>query len=136
MWCSRSMRKRFATSGYFVHGAPPPVARLRPLGELRRARADIRSAAPEVIVAPYLVVVVTDARHYRDLSGSVFRFIPARLTSRDLERVHATNERIGVRDYGRAVRFYRQLILSAAGGSTNSTGASWPTSPGNRSSQL
>jgi carboxypeptidase PM20D1 len=69
-------------------------------------------------VAPYLVVVVTDARYYREVSRNIFRFMPVRLTSRDLDRMHGTNERIAVRDYERAVRLYRQLILNAAGGST------------------
>jgi acetylornithine deacetylase/succinyl-diaminopimelate desuccinylase-like protein len=78
----------------------------------------IRSVAPDAIVAPYLVVVVTDARYYREVSRNIFRFMPVRLTSRDLERMHGTNERIAVRDYERAVRLYRQLILNAAGGST------------------
>jgi carboxypeptidase PM20D1 len=46
---------------------------------------------------------------------NVFQFMPVRLTPRDLERVHGTNERIAVRDYERAIRFYRQLILNTAG---------------------
>jgi carboxypeptidase PM20D1 len=88
----------------------------------------IRSVAPEAIVAPYLVVVVTDARHYAELSRDVFRFMPVRLTSQDLERIHGTNERIAVRDYERAIRLYRQLILNAAGSSTTPPGRSLSTS--------
>jgi carboxypeptidase PM20D1 len=75
----------------------------------------ILSVAAEAIVAPYQVVVATDARHYAGLTINVFRFMPARLTSQDLQRMHGTNERIAVRDYERAIRFYRQLILNAAG---------------------
>jgi hypothetical protein len=56
----------------------------------------IRRVAPEVIVAPHLAVVVTDARYYSRLSRNVFRFLPLQLTSRDLDRMHGTNERIGV----------------------------------------
>lgn len=37
----------------------------------------IRSVAPEAIVAPYLVVVVTDARFYQELTDNVFRFMPS-----------------------------------------------------------
>jgi carboxypeptidase PM20D1 len=81
----------------------------------RTLERTIRSVVPEAIVAPYLVVVVTDARYYRNLTGNVFRFMPARLAPRDLERMHGTNERITVRDYERAVRIYRQLIVNAAG---------------------
>jgi carboxypeptidase PM20D1 len=74
----------------------------------------IQSMAPEATVAPYLVVVLTDARYYSQLSRNVFRFLPVQLTARDLERMHGTNERIAVRDYERAIGFYRHLILVAA----------------------
>jgi len=67
------------------------------------------------MVAPCLVVVATDARYFTPLSDNVFRFLPLRLTSADLDRMHGTNERIAVREYERAVRAYRQLILNAAG---------------------
>jgi carboxypeptidase PM20D1 len=70
---------------------------------------------PDVTVAPYLVVVATDARYYTGLSRNVFRFLPLRLTSRDLERIHGVDERIGIREYEAAIRLYRQLVVEAAG---------------------
>jgi carboxypeptidase PM20D1 len=73
----------------------------------------IRSTTPTVIVAPYQVVVVTDARYFADLSTNVFRFLPLRLTSGDLARMHGTDERVAVRDYEQAIRIYRQLLLNA-----------------------
>lgn len=78
----------------------------------------IRTVAPDAIVAPYLVVVVTDARHYSELSRNVFRFLPLRLSARDLDRMHGTNERIGIREYEDAIRTYRQLVIDAAGAQT------------------
>jgi carboxypeptidase PM20D1 len=75
----------------------------------------IRAVVPDAIVAPYLVVVVTDARYYSSLSRNVFRFLPLRLTQLDLERMHGTDERIGIREYESAIRTYRQLVLEAAG---------------------
>jgi carboxypeptidase PM20D1 len=74
----------------------------------------IRSVTPDVVVAPYLVVVVTDARHYSNLSPNIFRFLPLRLASRDLERMHGVNERIGVGEYESAIRTYRQIIVDAS----------------------
>lgn len=81
----------------------------------RTLERTIRSVAPEAIVAPYLVVVLTDARYYVPLSRNVYRFMPVRLTPSDLQRMHGTNERVAVNDYERGVRLYRQLILNAAG---------------------
>jgi carboxypeptidase PM20D1 len=81
----------------------------------RRLERAIRTAVPDAVVAPYLVVVVTDARHYAPLGRNVLRFLPVRLGPDDLARMHGTNERIGIREYEAAVRVYRQVILEAAG---------------------
>ena len=75
----------------------------------------ILSIAPDAIVVPYLVVVVTDARYYSGLSRNVFRFLPLRLTPRDLDRMHGIDERIGIREYEDAIRIYRQLVIAMAG---------------------
>jgi carboxypeptidase PM20D1 len=79
----------------------------------RRLASTIRKIAPDTIVAPYLVVVVTDARYYSDLTANTFRFLPIRLTNEDLKRMHGTNERLSVRQYETAIRIYRQLIMDA-----------------------
>jgi acetylornithine deacetylase/succinyl-diaminopimelate desuccinylase-like protein len=57
--------------------------------------------------------VVTDARYYSGLTRNVFRFLPLRLTSRDLERMHGIDERIGIREYEAAIRIYHQLVFEA-----------------------
>jgi carboxypeptidase PM20D1 len=80
----------------------------------RALERSIRSIAPDVIVAPYLVVVVTDARHYSNLSRNIFRFLPLRLGSQDLVRMHGINERIGIKEYEAAVRTYRQIVIHSA----------------------
>jgi carboxypeptidase PM20D1 len=81
----------------------------------RTLERTIRSVVRDAIVASYLVVVVADARYYSGLSRNVFRFLPLRLTSRDLKRVHGIDERIGVDEYETAIRMYRQLVLEATG---------------------
>lgn len=68
------------------------------------------------LVAPYLVVGATDARHYADLSDAVFRFLPIHFHGDDdRKRMHGSNERISVDDARRAVWFYRRVIESFAG---------------------
>ena len=81
----------------------------------RTVQQTIQSLAPTTIVAPYLVVVVTDARYFAPISDNVLRFLPVRLEPADLQRMHGTNERLSIKDYEWAIRFYRQLILNAAG---------------------
>jgi carboxypeptidase PM20D1 len=81
----------------------------------RTLERTIQSVAPDAVVAPYLVVVVTDARYYAPLTNDVFRFLPLRLSATDLLRIHGTNERIAIRDYENTIRTYYQLIINAAG---------------------
>lgn len=78
----------------------------------------IASVAPDAVVAPYLVVVVADARHYAGLTGNIFRFLPLRLAPPDLARMHGTDERVAIADYELAIRLYRQLIRNSAEPST------------------
>jgi carboxypeptidase PM20D1 len=71
---------------------------------------------PGMLASPNLLSGGTDTKHYRKLTGNVFRFIPMKVTAEDLERFHGTNERIGLESYAGAVRFYAQLVRNAAGG--------------------
>ena len=65
---------------------------------------------PGVLVAPNLLAGATDSRHYLRLSRNVYRFTPMRMKGEDLARLHGTNERVGIQNYGEIVRFYAQLL--------------------------
>ncbi len=65
----------------------------------------------DLIVTPYLVMAGTDAKHFSDLSDSVYRFAFNRLTPDTLERMHGINEQIKVDDYVDVVKFFRELII-------------------------
>ncbi|HEX6160483.1 MAG TPA: M20 family peptidase [Thermoanaerobaculia bacterium] len=80
--------------------------------QFRALQKTIGQIAPDVVVAPYLVVGATDARYYQPLSPNVYRFIPIRIRPGDLERVHGTNERVAIDDFITAIRFYRQLMMN------------------------
>ncbi len=73
----------------------------------------IRQVFPESIVAPYLVVAGTDTKHYVDISDNIYRFVPMRFTSNDLDRIHGTNERISVDNFEEMIKFYIQLIRNS-----------------------
>ena len=70
----------------------------------------IREVHPDAVVAPFLVLGATDARHYASLTPNVFRFVPMHLAAEDLARLHGVDERIGVGDYVQAIRVYGQII--------------------------
>jgi carboxypeptidase PM20D1 len=56
------------------------------------------------------MVGLTDSRHYLPLTRNTYRFVPARLQPADLDRIHGTNERIGVQNYAEIIRFYATLM--------------------------
>lgn len=78
----------------------------------RAVQAAINGVFPDAVVVPYLVVGITDARHYTALSDHVLRFAPGWLGPGDTDRIHGTDERIREADYGRMVQFYAHLIRS------------------------
>jgi carboxypeptidase PM20D1 len=73
----------------------------------------IAARFPGVVVAPYLVVGRTDARHFEAISENVYRFLPLRLDADARQRLHGTDERVGVEELAGAVGFYRELIRRA-----------------------
>ncbi|HXV48440.1 MAG TPA: M20/M25/M40 family metallo-hydrolase, partial [Candidatus Binatia bacterium] len=73
----------------------------------------IRHTAPDAIVAPALLVAATDSRHYAGLTKNIFRFLPIMLNAEDTKRYHGVDERIGIADYERCVRFFVQLIRNS-----------------------
>jgi carboxypeptidase PM20D1 len=80
----------------------------------RMLQQTIHEVFPEVVVAPSLVVGITDSRHYAELSTNIYRFSPIRMRKEDLSRIHGTNERIPVENYDQLIRFYVQLIHNSA----------------------
>jgi carboxypeptidase PM20D1 len=73
----------------------------------------IAETAPGVVIAPSLLAAATDSRHYASVTKNVFRFSPITLSPEDAKRYHGVDERIGIADYERCVRFYVQLIRNS-----------------------
>ena len=82
----------------------------------RAVAAAIRRVYPGTVVAPYLVLGATDARHYAGLTPTVLRFAPGLETAGSPPRAHGTDERVGLGEQAQAVRFYALLIRHAARG--------------------
>ena len=82
----------------------------------RQLRVSIRQIFPNVCVSPTLMTGATDARHYTNLTTNIYRFSPLRAAHDDIDRVHGTNERISIENYGEMIQFYAQVILNTSGG--------------------
>lgn len=72
--------------------------------------ATIRQVFPGTVVAPGLVLAITDSRHYASITDNILHFSPIRLRPDDLPRIHGMDERISIEDYVAGVRFYTQLL--------------------------
>lgn len=88
---------------------PSPVSDTGSAAFAELART-IRATHPETVVAPFLVLGGTDARHYTGLSRNVFRFSPYRTRPDDVARFHGTNERLSIDDYAGMITFYATLL--------------------------
>ncbi|MBN2651013.1 MAG: M20 family peptidase [Spirochaetales bacterium] len=78
-------------------------------------RKTISAVYPDSLSAPYLVIGGTDARYYRDVADSVYRFSPIILTTEDLLLVHNTDERISVENLYKQTEFMIRFIDAFAG---------------------
>ena len=76
----------------------------------RLVEKSIREVFPDALVAPSLVVVGTDSKHFESLADNVYRFMPVRFKSADLSLPHGTNERISSDQLADMVRFYSRLL--------------------------
>ena len=62
------------------------------------------------VVAPYLMVQCSDARHYGRLSRHVYRFSAMDLTAEERKTIHGNNERIRLDCLQRSVEFFIRLL--------------------------
>lgn len=73
----------------------------------------MKEVMPEAAPAPFLMLGMTDARHYTVISDSVYRFCPLYVGNEDRDRVHGTNERIEIGNFRRIISFYKQMMLNS-----------------------
>ena len=91
---------------------PSRVSSTESLG-FQTIERSIRQVFPGVVVAPYLVVVATDSRHYSAFGSDSYRFVPFVARPEDFARLHGVNERVSVEGFADAVRFYAQLLQNS-----------------------
>jgi carboxypeptidase PM20D1 len=71
----------------------------------------IRSVYPDVLVAPYLTVGATDARHYSAVAPTLYRFVPVDQPGAT-ELLHAPNEHIQIDVYMKTIRAYAAIVTA------------------------
>ena len=99
-----------------VLDTPQSPAAISPISNavFTQLQRSLSAVYPQVLVAPYQMVAITDSRHYRQLSGNIYRVRPQFMTQTDLQRIHGTDERISIEDFQRLIKFYKQFIINTA----------------------
>lgn len=92
---------------------PSPVADTESPYFLRLARLT-KEAFPDALVAPYLVLGGTDARHYGLITRNALRFTPILMSKEDVGSVHGVNEKLSIKECSRMVGFYIAYIQELA----------------------
>ncbi|MDR3167662.1 MAG: M20/M25/M40 family metallo-hydrolase [Treponema sp.] len=78
----------------------------------KEMEAALQAVYPGVPSLGFLMMATTDSRHYKDLTGGIFRFSPHRLNPREMSLVHGHDERISVENLRRGFEFYSHLLES------------------------
>lgn len=94
-----------------VHMAnePSAVSSTESFG-FRLLEKTIRGTDESVLVAPYLVQGGTDAKHFVNLSDSIYRFVMMHIEPSTMRRVHGVDEQISIDNYVQAIQFYHALL--------------------------
>jgi len=110
------------TVGPAIKVAPTGTSNTEPSPEsdvggpaFRLLQKTLGEVVPGTVVSPNLLSGGTDTKHYVRLSRNIYRFMPIRIKEPDLARIHGTNERVGVENYGEVVRFFGRLMRNGAG---------------------
>ena len=100
-----------------ISGEPPsePSKQSSPESpNFKRLQGTLTQIYPEAVSVPFVYIAASDTKHYAPITRDVYRFLPILADTADLERIHGTNERIGVQNFARAVQYYAQLIRNAS----------------------
>lgn len=76
--------------------------------------AAVAQAYPDAVVAPYVMMAASDARHLARISPAVYRFSPLRMDATQRAAVHGPNENVEIDSLGSGVEFYRALLTGPA----------------------
>lgn len=73
-------------------------------------RSAVAVAYPDAVVAPYIALAATDARHLQRDTLETYRFAPLRMSAAQRATIHGIDERVEVDALVRGVRFHRELL--------------------------
>jgi len=100
-----------------IGGEPPtePSKQSSPESpNFKRLQRTLTQIYPDAVSVPFVYIAASDTKHYAPITKDVYRFLPILADTAALERIHGTNERIGVQNFAKAVQYYAELMRNAA----------------------
>lgn len=82
----------------------------------------IHEIFPDIPVAPSMFLAATDSRHFPEVTDNLLRFRPIRARPDDAGRIHGTDERIGIENFGEMIAFYIRMMKNTTSGQEFNTG--------------
>ena len=95
-----------------MQSEPSKVSSTNSFG-FRQLQSTIAEVYPDALVAPFLVIAGTDAKHFEPIAKDIYRFSPMIINPANIKSFHGLNERIAVEDFKKAVQFYQRLIQNS-----------------------
>ena len=65
---------------------------------------------PDACVAPFLLIGSTDSKHFEAVAENAYRYLPVRMDSEELSKIHGVNERISIVAHMECIAFYETLL--------------------------
>ena len=59
------------------------------------------------------MIATTDTKHYIPLTDSIYRYTPFTMELPEVKMIHGINERIPVKQYGKAINYFKHLMQNA-----------------------
>jgi carboxypeptidase PM20D1 len=77
---------------------------------MKHLKSCIASVFPDAVITPYLMTGGTDCRHYEQVTENAYRFLPARVSERELELIHGDGEYLSLQNLQSMVEFYTLFL--------------------------
>lgn len=98
-----------------IDGSDPSAVSTLEDGPWQTLSRTIRATFPGVLVTPYLMLAMSDARQYTSICPRVYRFSPMMLSRDERHMIHGENEQIPAKKQLDAQRFFQRLIREICG---------------------
>ncbi|NLC89060.1 MAG: M20/M25/M40 family metallo-hydrolase [Clostridiaceae bacterium] len=79
---------------------------------MQHTKETIAKIFPDAVALPYLMVGGTDCRYYDQVADNAYRFLPNKLSGKELDTMHGRGECISHENFYKMIEFYTEFMLN------------------------